>query len=262
MNWSPKQLVSRSIASVALAGSIVGLALAGCGSDGGSDSASEPSTVAASSELPRGAEPANLDPAEFTTKIDNPYWPLAVGSRWVYSEVENGLDQRVVVTVTNRTKVIDGVTARVVHDVVSAHGQPIEKTYDWYAQDSSGNVWYMGEDTKEYKNGKTVSSAGSWEAGVDGAEAGVIMPGEPTVGQSYRQEYDKGNAEDKARVTSVDATATVPFGSFDHVLQTRDVNPLETNFVERKYYARGVGPIETVQVSGGQAHEELLSYAR
>ena len=88
------------------------------------------------------------------------------------------------------------------------------------------------------------------------------MPGEPAVGQSYRQEYDKGNAEDKASVTSVDATATVPFGSFDHVLQTRDVNPLEPNFVERKSYARGVGPIETVQVSGGQAHEQLLSYTR
>ncbi len=166
------------------------------------------------------------------------------------------------VTVTNRTKVIDGVTARVIHDVVSAGGHPIEKTYDWYAQDSSGNVWYMGEDTKEYKNGKVSSTAGSWEAGVGGAEAGVIMPGDPTVGLAYRQEYDKGNAEDNATVTSVDAKATVPFGSFDHVLQTRDVNPLETNFVEHKSYARGVGAIETIQVSGGQAHEQLLSYRR
>ncbi len=263
MNRSLKQLTARSITSVVLAGSILGLVLAGCGSNGGSDSPSGAATVPASSKLPVGGEPANLNPAEFTTKIDNPYWPLAPGSRWVYREVENGLDQRVVVTVTNRTKVVDGVTSRVVHDVVSAHGQPIEKTYDWYAQDSSsGNVWYMGEDTKEYDHGKVVSTAGSWEAGVGGAEAGVIMPGEPAVGQTYRQEYDKGNAEDKASVTSIDAKATVPFGSFDHVLQTRDVNPLEKNFVERKSYARGVGAIETVQVSGGQAHEQLLSYTR
>ncbi len=255
MTWSPKHLI---------AGSLLGLVLfAGCGGNGGSDSATTTAAgVSGNSKLPQGSEPANLDPAEFTTKIDNPYWPMAPGARWVSREVENGVVQRVVVTVTNRTKVVDGVTARVIHDVVSASGQPIEKTYDWYAQDSSGNVWYLGEDTKEYDHGKVVSAQGSWEAGVGGAEAGVIMPADPTVGQAYRQEYDKGNAEDNASVTSVDAKAKVPFGSFDHVLQTRDVNPLETNFVEHKSFARGVGPIETIQVSGGSAHEELLSYRR
>jgi hypothetical protein len=261
MQWSPKQLIVRPATGVALAASIAGLALAGCGSGGGSDSAGD-TTAAQGSKLPTGSEPANLDPAEFTTRIDNPYWPMRPGSRWVSREVEKGVEQKVVVTVTSRTKVVDGVTARVVYDVVSAAGQPIEKTYDWYAQDSSGNVWYLGEDTKEYDHGKVVSSAGSWEAGVGGAEAGVIVPGTPAVGQTYRQEYDKGNAEDYASVTSLNAKATVPYGGFDRVLQTRDVNPLETNFVEHKYYARGVGPIETVQVSGGQAHEELLSYAR
>jgi hypothetical protein len=253
MNWPLKALV---------AGSMLSLALVGCGSNGGSDSSSGASSASQESTLPRGSEPANLDPAEFTTKIDNPYWPMAPGSRWVYREVENGVVQRVDVTVTNRTKVVDGVTARIVHDVVSAGGQPIEKTYDWYAQDSSGNVWYLGEDTKEYEHGKVVSTAGSWEAGVGGAQAGVIMPAHPEVGMSYRQEYDKGNAEDKARVTSVDAQAKVPAGSFDGVLQTRDVNPLERNFVEHKSYARGVGPVETIQVSGGSAHEELISYRR
>jgi hypothetical protein len=248
---------------IVIGGSILALVLAGCGSSGdGSGSASEASSSQPSSALPTGSEPANLDPAEFTTTIDNPYWPLAPGSRWVYREVENGVVQRVEVTVTNRTKVVDGVTARVVHDVVSAKGQAIEKTFDWYAQDSAGNVWYMGEDTAEYENGKVVTRAGSWEAGVGGAEAGVIMPAQPQVGLSYRQEYDAGNAEDKASVVSLDDQATVPFGSFTNVLQTRDVNPLEKNFVEHKYYAKGIGPIETIQVSGGQAHEQLLSYQR
>jgi len=252
MNWSPKHLI---------AGSVMSLALVGCGSGGGSDPATD-ATTASDSKLPRGGEPVTLVPSEFTTKIDNPYWPLSPGSQWVYREVENGVVQRVVVTVTNRTKVVDGITSRVIHDVVSAGGQPVEKTFDWYAQDSSGNVWYMGEDTKEYDHGKVVSTQGSWEAGVGGAQAGVIMPGHPTVGMTYRQEYDKGNAEDYASVTSVNAHAKVPFGSFNAVLQTRDTNPLETNFVEHKSFARGVGPVETIQVSGGSAHEQLVSYRR
>jgi hypothetical protein len=254
MHWSRKHHF--------IAGSILTLALVGCGSNGGgSDSPTEAaSSSPQGSALPRGSEPANLGPAEFTTNIDNPYFPLAPGSRWVYREVENGVVQRVDVTVTNGTKVVDGVTARVIHDVVSAGGQPVEKTYDWYAQDSAGNVWYLGEDTKEYDHGKVVSTAGSWEAGVGGAEAGVIMPAQPEVGISYRQEYDAGNAEDNASVTSVDAQAKVPFGSFTGVLQTKDVNPLEKNFVEHKSYAKGVGPIETIQVSGGAAHEVLLSH--
>jgi hypothetical protein len=247
MNWPLKRLV---------AGSMLTLGLVGCGSDGGSDSSSAGST------LPRGSEPANLDPAEFSTNIDNPYWPMAPGSRWVYREVENGAVQRVEVTVTDGTKVVDGVTTRVIHDVVTEGGEPVEKTYDWYAQDSSGNVWYLGEDTKEYEHGKVVSTKGSWEAGVGGAEAGVIMPGHPEVGLTYRQEYDKGNAEDKATVTGLDGHVEVPAGSFDGVLQTRDVNPLETNFVEHKSYAKGVGPVETIQVSGGSAHEQLISYQR
>jgi hypothetical protein len=250
MHWSTRY--------VAVGGSILALALPGCGSN-------EDSTgpdVTGESALPRGGEPANLDPERFSANIDNPYWPMRPGSRWVYREVENGLVQRVEVTVTDRTKVIDGVTARVVHDVVTAHGEPVEKTYDWYAQDDAGNVWYLGENTKEYENGKVVSTAGAWEAGVGGAEAGVIMPAQPEVGLSYRQEYDPGNAEDRARVISVDAKAKVPFGSFDGVLETKDVNPLETNFVEHKYYAEGVGPVETIQVSGGEAHEQLISYRR
>ena len=138
----------------------------------------------------------DLNPADFTTRIDNPYWPMAPGSRWVYRETDTeGTKQRVVVTVTPGTKrIANGVEARVVHDVVTEDGQLVEVTDDWYAQDTDGNVWYLGEDTAEYENGKVTTTAGSFEAGVDGAQAGVIVPADPEVGLAYRQEY--AGAED------------------------------------------------------------------
>jgi hypothetical protein len=125
-------------------------------------------------------------------------------------------------------------------------GKLIEKTYDWFAQDEEGNVWYFGEDTKEYNNGKVTSTKGSWEAGVDGAKPGIIMEAHPKVGESYRQEYYKGEAEDMAKVQSSNESVKVLYGSFDHVLVTKEWTPLEPGYVEHKYYARGVG-----QVSGG-----------
>src|SRR5688572_7068615 len=147
-------------------------AATGCGSDG-SASTSEPEDG-----LPQGGEHVTLDPADFTTRIDNPYWPMKPESRWVYEEVEGGERLRVDVTVTGRTRVVDGIEAVVVHDVVTdaRSGEPLEVTDDWYAQDSDGNVWYLGEETAEYENGRPVSTAGSFEAGRDGAQAGVIMP--------------------------------------------------------------------------------------
>ena len=133
--------------------------------------------------LPQGSEPANLDPADFVAVIDNPYWPMAPGSKWVYRETDaEGTEQRVEVTVTDRTKTILGIPATVVHDIVTEGDEVIEDTFDWYAQDTWGNVWYLGEDTKEFENGKVVSTAGSWEAGVDGAEAGVVVPASPEAG--------------------------------------------------------------------------------
>ena len=221
---------------------------------------------AAGGSLPTGSEPVNLDPAEFTAEIDNPYWPMSPGSRWVYEETdEEGTLLRVEVTATDQTKTIaNGVEARVVHDVVSEDGEPVEVTDDWYAQDSAGNIWYLGEDTAEYKSGKVVSREGSFEAGVDGAQPGIIMPGNPEVGLAYRQEYYKGQAEDKAKVLSFDAQATVPFGSFDGVLETEDINPLNEPkpAVEHKYFARDVGPVLTIGISGGGGREELVSYTK
>jgi hypothetical protein len=143
---------------------------ASCGSDQEAQTTSA-ARAAVPPPLPRGTEPVELDPADFTIRIDNPYWPMKPGSRWVYRERDSeGNEQRVVVTVTRETKRIMGIEARVVHDVVTENGRLKEDTYDWYAQDERGNVWYLGEDTKEYENGKVSSTEGSWEAGVDGAQ--------------------------------------------------------------------------------------------
>jgi hypothetical protein len=236
--------------------------LVACG--GSDDEGGNDQTQAGSVTLPRGAEPVTLDPAEFTTDITNPYWPMTPGSRWVYRETDKDEVMKVVVAVTDQTKrIANGVEARVVHDVVTQAGEPVEVTDDWYAQDSEGNVWYLGEDTAEYENGKVTSREGSFEAGVDGARAGIAMPANPEPGLGYRQEYYAGQAEDRAKVLTLDATATVPFGSFDGVLQTEDTNPLgEPPQVEHKFYARGVGPVLVIGISGGSGREELISYTK
>jgi len=234
------------------------LFFAGCGDsgDGGSGAG------AVGGDLPQGDERIELQPARFSTKIDNPYWPMAPGNRWVYRETDGeGGAQRVLVAVTHKTKrIADRIEARVVHDVVSEDGAPVEVTDDWYAQDVEGNVWYMGERTAEYENGKVVSRAGSWEAGVDGAQPGIVVPAEPQPGLAYRQEYYAGEAEDRARVLSVDEQVEVPFGHFVGVVLTKDLTPLEPHVLEYKLYARGVGPVLTLDVSGASGREELLSF--
>ncbi len=186
---------------------------------------------------------------------------MSPGSRWVYRETDaNGSEQRVVVTVTDRTKQILGIDAVVVHDVVTEDSAVKEDTFDWYAQDVDGNVWYLGEQTAEYENGKVVSTEGSWEAGVGGAQAGIVMPAEPRAGLSYRQEYLKGEAEDTAEVLSVDELVEVPFGFFDHVLLTKESTRLEPNALEHKFYGRGVGPALVIALTGGGGREELVSF--
>jgi len=236
----------------------------GCG--GGDEPAAEPQTGAtatteAGPPLPQGSEPANLDPADFVAGIDNPYWPMAVGTKWVYRETDGeGGEQRVVVTVTNRAKTILGIDATVVHDVVTEDGELIEDTFDWYAQDRWGNVWYLGEDTKEYENGKFVTAAGSWEAGVDGAQGGVIMPGSPEVGMVYQQEYYAGEAEDAAEILSIVEQAQVPLGHFRDVVLTKETTPLHRRSLEYKLYAQGIGVVLALSVSGGSDREELVRF--
>ncbi len=218
-------------------------------------------TQAQAAGLPQGSEPVKLDPAGFTTDIDNPFMPLRPGSRWVYRERSgSGPALRVEVTVTSRVRTVAGIRARVVHDVVTRNGALVEDTFDWYAQDTAGNVWYLGEDTKEYRRGRVASTAGSWETGVRGAQAGVAMPAAARSGLAYRQEYLRGEAEDAARVLSTDEQVQVPRGHFVGALLTRDVTPLEPRLAEYKFYARGVGLVLALGVSGGAAREELVSF--
>jgi hypothetical protein len=187
--------------------------------------------------------------------VDHPYFPLPVGRQWVYREG----DQRVEVTVTDRTKLIaNGVVARVVTDHVTRKGVPVEITEDYYAQDSRGFVWYLGEDTTEYEHGRPVSKEGSFEAGVDGARAGIIMPAKPRVGMRYRQELYKGHAEDKAKIVSLDERVRTPLRRYRHTLMTLETNPLEPDVLEAKFYARGVGPVLAVGLSGDTDREVLV----
>lgn len=229
---------------------------AACGDDDDGGGTPAPGT---SSGLPQGGEPVDLDPADFVAEIDNPYWPMQPGNRWVYTETdEDGEEMQVEVTVTSDKKDVLGISATVVHDVVTQDGEVIEDTFDWYAQDVDGNVWYLGEDTKEYQDGE-VSTEGSWEAGVDGAQAGVVVPGKPEVGMAYRQEYYEGEAEDEGKILSLDEHVEVPYGTFDGCLQTEDTTPLEPDVLENKYYCEGVGPVLAIDLEGG-GREELITF--
>jgi hypothetical protein len=163
-------------------------------------------------------------------------------------------------TRTKGKQVANGVTAGVVRDTVTQDGELVEDTFDRYAQDSSGTIWYLGEDTAEFEKGKVTTREGSFEAGVDGAMAGVIMPAEPVVGMAYRQEYYKGEAEDNGKVLSLDEMAEVPAGHFDQALLTKDTITIEPKVLEYKLYAPDVGPVLTLGVSGGGGREELLEH--
>jgi hypothetical protein len=204
----------------------------------------------------------SADPADFVDRIDNPWLPLEPGTRWVYRS--QGEDpETITVTVTDETKVVQGVTTTVVHDVVTdSGGDVVEDTYDWFAQDTAGNVWYFGEDTTEYDERGRPDRGGSWEAGVDGAQAGLVMPASPRVGDGFQQELYEGEAEDRAEVLSVDESLNLPGGSWNPVLVTEDTTPLEPGLVEHKYYARGVGLVLEETVSGGDERVELVSVTR
>lgn len=228
------------------------LLVAGCGG--------EPTSADA---LPRGAESVTLDPAEFTTDIDHRYWPMTPGTRWTYRETDPDGDLEVVVVVTDRTRrLANGVTVRLVRDTVRRDGEIVEDTIDYYAQDAAGNVWYLGEDTAEFEDGAITTRDGSFEAGVDGAQAGILLPADPTPGMAYRQEYYAGQAEDSGAVLSTGELVEVPAGRYDGALLTRDTNALEPDQAQFKLYAPGVGPVLTLDVSGGTGREELLRVDR
>jgi hypothetical protein len=247
------------VGAVAVTAALLPALLVACrGSDKSSSSASGTNT------FPQSNEPANLNPADFTTQIDNPYFPLPVGAQWhIRVTNQEGTVQQQVIRVTDKTrKMGDGVTARVVHDVVSEGGRPVEITEDWYAQDKNGNVWYFGENTAEISANGTRDTSGSFEAGVNGADAGIAMLADPTAGQTYREEYYVGRAEDRTSVLALEQQAEVPFGHFRNALLTEDYSPVEPNVLELKFYAPGVGQVLAQTVSGGSEREELLSYTK
>ncbi|MDQ4112985.1 MAG: hypothetical protein M3306_18110 [Actinomycetota bacterium] len=210
--------------------------------------------------LPQSDEPVDLDPAKFSAEVTNPWFPLDPGTRWTYRETtEDGEIVEVVVTATSVTREIaNGITARVVRDTVTLDGEIIEDTIDWYAQDEAGTVWYLGEDTAEFEDGTITTRGGSFEAGVDAAQPGVIMPASPEAGMTYRQEYYAGEAEDNGEVLDLGQRATVPAGEYDDLMKTADTTPLEPDVLEHKFYARGVGLVLTIDREAG-GREELLA---
>jgi len=204
--------------------------------------------------------PATYDPdipTEWAAAVTNPLFPLASGTVWQYrAETGEGLETTRT-EVLSETRLVSGVTATVVHDQVSLDGVLAEDTFDWYAQDGDGNVWYLGEDSKEIEDGHVVSTEGSWEWGVDGALPGVIMWADPAahMNEEYRQEYLKGVAEDMAKVVALDESVAVPAGSYSGCLKTEEHTPLESNSTEFKYYCDGVGTVLETNGSGGQRDE-------
>lgn len=201
-----------------------------------------------------------IDPATFVDRIDNPYLPLLPGASWVYEGEVDGELERVEVVVTDERRQVMGVSTVVVRDTVTVDGELEEETFDWFAQDADGNVWYFGEDSREYEDGEVASTEGSWEAGVDGALPGIVMEAAPAVGDAYRQEYDPGEAEDLAEVTALDGTESVPAGTYEAVLVTTEWTPLEPDTVEEKRYASGVGLVVEVGVEPDQYRVELLEH--
>lgn len=208
-----------------------------------------PAATQATASPPSGYEP-HLKPKDFSLTIDNPYFPLPVGRVWIYKGTKDGVSQIDRVEVTPYTyTVAEGITARVVTDVAKHGDTLLEKTDDYYAQDRQGNVWYLGEYTTEYQNGHQDHS-GSWEAGVNDGEPGIVMLADPQIPDAYRQEYLVGKAEDTAWIVDRGGSFTVPFGTFHHVLNTLEFARIEPKVVDRKIYAPGIGIIYEVALTG------------
>ena len=199
-----------------------------------------------------------FDPRSMSATIDNPYLPLVPGTEFRFRGTGASSRETTIITVTNETRMILGVRARVVRDRVFLGDTLVEDTFDWYAQDAAGNVWYLGEDTKEYKHGKLVGTEGSWEAGARGAEAGIAMPAKPEahIGELYRQEQLAGVAEDRGKVVAMHASITVPAGTYRDCVETEDTTPLEPDVRERKFYCRGFGLVR--ERESARAGSELV----
>jgi len=213
-------------------------------------------------DKPQAYDP-QISPSDFVAAVDNVYFPLFPGRVLRYSQTGPDGASSVEVTVMADTKNILGVKCVVVHDVVrTANGDLAEDTYDWYAQDKTGNVWYFGEDTRSYEGGAVVTTKGTWQAGVAGARPGIVMEAAPKLGDTYRQEYLAGVAEDRADILSLTESVSVAYGTLANCLMTKDYSTLEPAKVEHKYFYPGVGQVLAVMVSGGTEREELISVTK
>ena len=238
---------------------MMNLAVMGCGDEDETTSNDIAETVI---EVPpaSGYDP-QIDAADFTTEITNQYFTLAPGTTHIYELKTDEETERIEVQVTNETREVMGVETVVVWDRVWLDGELIEDTKDWFAQDSEGSVWYFGEESKDMEGGVVVSTAGSWEAGVDGAKPGIVMMALPKVGDAYRQEYYEGEAEDLGEVLALGERIEVPLGSYDDCLKTKDWNPLEPDAIENKYYCPAVGFVALeVDIDSGD-RVELIEYS-
>jgi hypothetical protein len=205
-----------------------------------------------------GYDPQVPAPGNFVATIDNRYFPLPVGRTLVYRGVKDGASLIDTVTVTDHTRSIMSITATQVSDVSTHHGSLLEKTKDWYAQDGQGNVWYLGEDTEAFLPNGKVDTSGSWLAGVNGAQPGIIMEGDPTVPDAYRQECRSGQAEDMAWVVSTGGSTTVPFGTVHRTLRTLEFSALEPAGVDQKIYGPGLGIVFEQTMAGGHEVSKLV----
>ena len=248
------------------------LVLGAC-SSGGSDSSKgkdrTPTTASAApttrSSVPPSTDPNYhpvIDPARFTTRITNPYFPLKPGTTLVYEGTRDGKPQHDEVVITTNTRKVLGVDCVVVEDTVTSNGALVEKTSDWYAQSTDGDVWYFGEDTKEYENGVVSSTHGTWEAGVDGAQPGVTMKAHPEIGVTYRQEYRPGEAEDQGKSLRYDPTLKIPAGTYRNALVTLDSDPLNPDKNDNKWYVSGIGLAQSVRIKTGHSEQMALIEVR
>jgi hypothetical protein len=220
-------------------------------------------TAAALALLTAPAVAAGSPASGFSARVDNPWFPLRPGTTWVYRGVKDGKRARDVVVVTQHTKTIAGAPCVAVSDRLYLDGRLEERTTDWYTQDAHGNVWYFGEATAELdRHGRVTSTEGTWQAGRNGAKPGIFMPAHPRVGDSYRQEFYKGHAEDHFRVLSLHADARSPYVSSSHALLTKEWTPLEPGTIDHKLYVRGIGTVVERTVRGGVERNVLVSFSR
>jgi hypothetical protein len=210
-----------------------------------------------------GGGHSHAKPTQFSARVTNAWYPLLPGSKWVYRGVKDGEPSREVMTVTRRTKTIQGAPCVVVSDLLYLRGRLEERTEDYYTQDSEGRVWYFGEKTAELdRQGHVKNTSGSWLAGVHGAKAGIFMFTHPRPGQSARQEYYKGEAEDHFQVLRLGASIHVPFTTSKQALLTKEWTPLESGVIDHKYYVRGIGTVLERTAKGPLERNELVSFQR